>query len=354
MAPIAASARPAGDHRRPGDRGREPPRGPAGRRSRQPLRQPEDLVARSATRCGRAGARPYTEIVARMRLAMRDAAGRPRGHEAVIVSHQLPIWMARCDVEGRRLAHDPRKRECALASITSFTYLDGRVSLGQLLRAGRGPVASAPGQEVRRRCLASRLIDWDGRWRSSRSLACCSPAARVPAPTSRPAAPDSRATSAAPSVGDHDRRRPTASRRRWSSGRGLGGDQHDHARPTTPARSSCSTSGAPGARPAGPRRRSCRRPAEETAARAQFVGLNTQDYDPAPAVAFVRAFEHHLPEHLRPDRHGAGAAVAATCRPTPSRPPWSSTSRAGSPPGSLGTVTKITLVDLINDVAAGR
>ena len=71
---------------------------------------------------------PYTDIVARMRLALRDAAGAAEGHEAVIVSHQLPIWMARCDAEGRRLAHDPRKRECTLASVTSFTFLDGRVA----------------------------------------------------------------------------------------------------------------------------------------------------------------------------------------------------------------------------------
>ncbi len=70
---------------------------------------------------------PYPEVVARMRLAMRDAAEHAAGHEAVIVSHQLPIWMARRDVEGRRLTHDPRHRECALASITSFTYLDGRI-----------------------------------------------------------------------------------------------------------------------------------------------------------------------------------------------------------------------------------
>ena len=70
---------------------------------------------------------PYREIVARMRLAMRDAAEAAVGHEAVIVAHQLPIWMARCDAEGRRLAHDPRHRQCTLASVTSFTYLDGRV-----------------------------------------------------------------------------------------------------------------------------------------------------------------------------------------------------------------------------------
>jgi broad specificity phosphatase PhoE len=71
---------------------------------------------------------PYRDIVARMRLAVRDAAAAAAGHEAVVVSHQLPIWMARCDAEGRRLVHDPRRRECRLASITSFTLLDGRVS----------------------------------------------------------------------------------------------------------------------------------------------------------------------------------------------------------------------------------
>ena len=71
---------------------------------------------------------PYVDIAARMRLAMRDACDAAAGHEALIVSHQLPIWTARSDVEGRRLAHDPRRRQCTLASLTSFTYLDGRVT----------------------------------------------------------------------------------------------------------------------------------------------------------------------------------------------------------------------------------
>ena len=70
---------------------------------------------------------PYREIVARMRLAVHDAEEAARGHEAVVVSHQLPIWMARCDAEGRRLAHDPRRRQCNLASVTSLTFVDGRV-----------------------------------------------------------------------------------------------------------------------------------------------------------------------------------------------------------------------------------
>ncbi len=71
---------------------------------------------------------PYTQIVARMRLAIADAAEQAEGHEALIVAHQLPIWMARLDAEGRPLIHDPRRRECTLASITSFTVSDGRVT----------------------------------------------------------------------------------------------------------------------------------------------------------------------------------------------------------------------------------
>ncbi|MPZ27284.1 MAG: histidine phosphatase family protein [Micromonosporaceae bacterium] len=65
---------------------------------------------------------PYREIATRMGealLAARDAAA---GHEAVCVSHQLPIWTLRLDFEGRRLWHDPRRRQCGLASLTSFHF----------------------------------------------------------------------------------------------------------------------------------------------------------------------------------------------------------------------------------------
>jgi broad specificity phosphatase PhoE len=70
----------------------------------------------------------YTDVLARTRLAMRDAAKAALGHEAVIVSHQLPIWVSRINAEGRRMFHDPRKRECTLASVTSFTYIDARIT----------------------------------------------------------------------------------------------------------------------------------------------------------------------------------------------------------------------------------
>ena len=85
-----------------------------------------------------------------MRLAMKDAAEAAAGHEAVIVTHQLPIWMARCDAEGRRLVHDPRKRECTLASVTSFSYLDSQVTSVSYCGAGRRTAPTAPDQEVRR------------------------------------------------------------------------------------------------------------------------------------------------------------------------------------------------------------
>lgn len=65
---------------------------------------------------------PYTEIAARMRRAADAAAAVADGHEALIVSHQLPIWTLRSAVEGRRLWHNPRNRECALASLTTLRY----------------------------------------------------------------------------------------------------------------------------------------------------------------------------------------------------------------------------------------
>jgi broad specificity phosphatase PhoE len=70
---------------------------------------------------------PYKEVVARMIAAASAAAAAARGHEAVCVSHQLPIWVTRLAVEQRRLWHDPRKRDCALGSVTSLTFSGDQV-----------------------------------------------------------------------------------------------------------------------------------------------------------------------------------------------------------------------------------
>jgi broad specificity phosphatase PhoE len=65
---------------------------------------------------------PYKELVARMMAAVLDAREAAAGHEAVLVSHQLPIWITRLHVEGRSFLHDPRRRQCTLCSLTSFVF----------------------------------------------------------------------------------------------------------------------------------------------------------------------------------------------------------------------------------------
>jgi broad specificity phosphatase PhoE len=70
---------------------------------------------------------PYRHIAVRMLAAAGAAREAARGHEAVCVSHQVPIWVARRKVEGVRLWHHPGRRQCALASLTSFTYEEDRL-----------------------------------------------------------------------------------------------------------------------------------------------------------------------------------------------------------------------------------
>lgn len=70
---------------------------------------------------------PYLDQVVRMMGALGAARDAARGHEAVCVSHQLPIWIVRSFVERRRLWHDPRRRQCSLASLTSFTFEGDRI-----------------------------------------------------------------------------------------------------------------------------------------------------------------------------------------------------------------------------------
>jgi broad specificity phosphatase PhoE len=89
---------------------------------------------------------PYYEVVGRVMAAVRDAAQAAEGHEAVCVSHQLPIWVARRAVEGRRLWHDPRRRQCALGSVTSLTFSGDKVTSVRYAApsgAGRHQVAGA-------------------------------------------------------------------------------------------------------------------------------------------------------------------------------------------------------------------
>jgi broad specificity phosphatase PhoE len=69
---------------------------------------------------------PYTQQVERMRSAVEDARKAAEGHEIVLVSHQLPVWLTRRSFEGGQLWHDPRHRQCNLASLTSLHFEDDR------------------------------------------------------------------------------------------------------------------------------------------------------------------------------------------------------------------------------------
>lgn len=72
----------------------------------------------------------FRDITSRMFHAVSHArAITPVGRECLVVSHQLPIWMLRRLVEGKPLVHNPRKRQCALASVTSF-HFDGATLIG--------------------------------------------------------------------------------------------------------------------------------------------------------------------------------------------------------------------------------
>jgi len=66
----------------------------------------------------------YLKVARRMLHAAEDVRDRNLGHEAVCVSHQLPIWTLRRYAEGRTLWHHPGRRQCGLASLTSLTWED--------------------------------------------------------------------------------------------------------------------------------------------------------------------------------------------------------------------------------------
>ena len=69
----------------------------------------------------------HVDYVARMLSVVEDVRDRVVGHEAVCVSHQLPVWTARRLLEGRRLWHRPDHRQCGLASLTSISWVDGEL-----------------------------------------------------------------------------------------------------------------------------------------------------------------------------------------------------------------------------------
>jgi broad specificity phosphatase PhoE len=69
----------------------------------------------------------YLQIALRMVGAIQDARKAADGHETLLVSHQLPIWTVRRYLQHQRLWHDPRRRQCGLASLTTLVYEDDKL-----------------------------------------------------------------------------------------------------------------------------------------------------------------------------------------------------------------------------------
>lgn len=65
---------------------------------------------------------PYSEILDRMWNAVDRARRAAEGHEAVCVSHQLPVVCIQRDVLGLPQRHNPTARRCNLASVTSLVF----------------------------------------------------------------------------------------------------------------------------------------------------------------------------------------------------------------------------------------
>src|SRR6266508_4269919 len=62
------------------------------------------------------------DTVERVHAAVAEARDRFAGEQAVLVSHQAPIWVARLAFERRSLSHLPGRRNCALASVTTLRF----------------------------------------------------------------------------------------------------------------------------------------------------------------------------------------------------------------------------------------
>lgn len=65
---------------------------------------------------------PYTAVASRMAAALSGALREARGHEALVVSHQMPIVTLTRFAQCKPLPHSPLSRTCSLASVTSFIF----------------------------------------------------------------------------------------------------------------------------------------------------------------------------------------------------------------------------------------
>jgi thiol-disulfide isomerase/thioredoxin len=92
---------------------------------------------------------------------------------------------------------------------------------------------------------------------------------------------------------------------------------------------------------------------EQTKDTAQFIGITSKDYDPAPARAFTRAFRIGYPSIYDPS--GKVLLNFAEVLPPSAIPSTMIIDGQGRLAARvLGPISKITLVDMITDVADGK
>jgi broad specificity phosphatase PhoE len=102
------------------------------------LRHPRALWALRDLREPSWGER-HVDLVERVHQVVDEVRASHAGAESVLVSHQAPIWVARRAFERLRVSADPRRRRCALASVTTLIF-DGH----SLLEVAYAEPAAAP------------------------------------------------------------------------------------------------------------------------------------------------------------------------------------------------------------------
>lgn len=71
---------------------------------------------------------PYEEVLKRMLDAITEINSSVNEGDAIIVTHQLPIVMVQRHLAGLPLAHNPKKRQCSLSSITTLEMRNGKLA----------------------------------------------------------------------------------------------------------------------------------------------------------------------------------------------------------------------------------
>ncbi|GAA1392258.1 hypothetical protein GCM10009599_12850 [Luteococcus peritonei] len=92
--------------------------------------------------------------------------------------------------------------------------------------------------------------------------------------------------------------------------------------------------------------------AARTKGKAQFIGINTRDLDPAPAKAFARSFKITFPHFFDPDGSLLLQLKAIPPKAIPSTLVLDKQGRIAA--RILGETTASTLVGTVEDVAAGK